>query len=221
MCGVVLQEQDVRIPEWVVDLASFSRWADSDEFPEEGRICYLRGEVWVDMSKQQLFSHVEVKTEFTIVVGGHVRAKRIGRFFADGARIRHPEADISTVPDGTFVSTESSRSGRVRLIEGAVHGYAELEGSPDMVLEVISDSSVQKDTVRLRQLYWEAGIREYWLVDARHEPLAFDILRHTPKGYVATRKQAGWIKSAVFGKSFRLTQQADEFGNPVYTLAVR
>src|SRR5256885_8764701 len=49
-------------------------------------------------------------------------------------------------------------------------GYLELEGTPDMVLEVVSESSVQKDTKRLRQLYWQAGIREYWLVDARREP---------------------------------------------------
>jgi hypothetical protein len=221
MCGVVLQEQDVCIPEWVVDLDSFSRWVDSDEFPEEGRICYLRGEVWVDMSKQQVFSHVQVKTEFTIVVGGHVKARRLGHFLGDGLRIRDPRADISAVPDGTFISTDSLRSGRVRLIEGAEEGYVEVEGSPDMVLEVVSDSSVRKDTVRLRQLYWEAGIREYWLVDARHEPLAFDILRHTPKGYVSTRKQAGWLKSAVFGKSFRLTRQTDALGHPVYTLEMR
>jgi Uma2 family endonuclease len=173
------------------------------------------------MSKQQVFSHVQVKTEFTIVVGGHVKARRLGHFIGDGLRIRHPEADISAVPDGTFISTQSLRSGRVRLIEGAEDGYVEVEGSPDMVLEVISDSSVRKDTVRLRELYWEAAIREFWLVDARHEPSTFDILRHTAKGYVATRKQAGWLRSAVFGKSFRLTQQVNASGHPVFTLAVR
>ena len=73
----------------------------------------------------------------------------------------------------------------------------------------------------LHQAYWEAGIREYWLVDARKQPLRFDILRHTPKGYVATRKQAGWAKSAVFGKSFRLTQETSADGHRTYTLAVR
>jgi Uma2 family endonuclease len=221
MCGVVLQEQDVRIPEWVVDLDSFSRWVDSDEFPEEGRICYLRGEVWVDMSWQQVFSHVKVKTVFTIVVGGLVQAEGLGEYFGDGLRIRHPQADLSVVPDGSFFSTKSLRSGRARLIEGATEGYIEVEGSADMVLEIISDSSVRKDTVRLRELYWDAGIREYWLVDARHDPLTFEILRHTAKGYVATRKQAGWLKSAVFGKSFRLVQEVNPLGHPVYTLDVR
>ncbi|HZU36585.1 MAG TPA: hypothetical protein VFA18_11780 [Gemmataceae bacterium] len=55
-------------------------------------------------------------------------------------------------------------------------------------------------------------------MDARQVPLKFDILRHTAKGYVATRKQDGWMKSAVFGKAFRLTQQVNQLGHPEYTL---
>jgi Uma2 family endonuclease len=63
------------------------------------------------------------------------------------------------------------------------------------LLEIVSAGSVEKDTQTLRELYWKAGIAEYWLVDARGERLAFDILRHAAKGYVATRKAAGWLKS--------------------------
>jgi hypothetical protein len=59
-------------------------------------------------------------------------------------------------------------------------------------------------------------------VDARKEPLTFDVFRHTAKGYTATRKQDGWLKSAVFGKSFRLTQQVDPaLGDVVFNLEVR
>ena len=90
-----------------------------------------------------------------------------------------------------------------------------------MVLEVLSRSSVHKDTVVLRQAYWEAEIQEYWLVDARSEPLKLEILRHTPKGYGATRKQGGWLKSEVFGKAFQLTQSKSALGHPEFTLAVR
>jgi Uma2 family endonuclease len=90
-----------------------------------------------------------------------------------------------------------------------------------MVLEVVIASSVQKDTVVLRQSYWQANIPEYWLVDARRGPIRFDILRHAGKGYVATRKRDGWLKSAVFGKSFHLSQRVNAVGHPEYSLAVR
>ena len=97
----------------------------------------------------------------------------------------------------------------------------EIEGTPDMVLEVVSGSSVSKDTEWLRDLYWKAGIAEYWLVDCRGERVDFDILRHTAGGYSATGKSAGWIESTVFGHAFLLTRQADEMGQPEYTLEAR
>src|SRR6266851_1013564 len=71
----------VCIPAWVHDLDSFRHWARSDEFPQTGRICYLNGEVWVDMSKEQIFSHNQVKSEFNVTLGGLIRSNRLGRFF--------------------------------------------------------------------------------------------------------------------------------------------
>jgi Uma2 family endonuclease len=217
----ITDADQVQVPGWVVDLESFRRWADSDEFPESGRICYLKGEVWVDMSKEQIHSHNQVKAEFTIVVGGMVKKERSGHFYPDGLRLTNVSADISGVPDGTYVSAKSRRAGKVQLVQGKEEGYVEIEGTPDMVLEILSASSVQKDTEILFQAYWEASIPEYWLVDARKKPLRFDIYRRTSKGYVATRKVGGWIKSKVFGKEFKLTQGTDEFGDPEYSLSVR
>jgi Uma2 family endonuclease len=90
-----------------------------------------------------------------------------------------------------------------------------------MVLEVVSTNSVRKDTKVLRRLYWEAGIEEYWLVDARGPALRFDLLRRRPRGYAAAPKQGGWVRSPVFGRSFRFDRQADPLGHPQYTLALR
>jgi hypothetical protein len=49
-------------------------------------------------------------------------------------------------------------------------------------------------------------------VNARAEHVDFQILRHESTGYAAARKQAGWIKSRVFDRSFRLTRRRDESG---------
>ena len=130
-------------------------------------------------------------------------------------------ADVSGNPDGLFLTNDTLASDRIRLIEGKKGGFVELQGSPDMVLEVLSQSSEEKDSVVLKAAYWEAGIREYWLIDARKEPLQFDIFRRGPRSFSATRKQEGWVKSAVFGKSFRLTALPDASGHPDYTLEMR
>ncbi len=221
MIDIVDYDVTISVPDWVVDLESFRRWMDAEDVPEKARICYFENKVWIDMSKEQVFSHVLVKTQFIIVVGGHAKAGQMGLFLGDGVRLTNLDANFSVKPDATFISQASLNGGQVRFVEGMEEGFLEVEGTPDMVLEVISPTSVRKDTVVLRQAYWDAGIREYWLVDARKEPLAFDILRHTSRGYVSTRKQQAWVASAVFGKSFRLTLQSLPPGRPDYLLEMR
>jgi hypothetical protein len=41
MVTFVIESDRVSVPEWVTDLASFRRWAESEDYPETGRICYL------------------------------------------------------------------------------------------------------------------------------------------------------------------------------------
>src|SRR5258707_5457573 len=120
---------------------------------------------------------------------------------------------LCTEPDGIFVSKEPMRKKRVRFRKGP--DSLEVEGTPDMAVGLISQTSVRKDKVLLFDLYWRAGIQEYWLVDPRDDPVRFDILCHTAAGYVATPKQGGWIRSVVFDRSFKLSKKTDEFGNPV------
>jgi Uma2 family endonuclease len=220
MVTFVVESDQVSVPEWVTDLAAFRRWADSPDFPETGRVCYLPGEVWIDMSKEQTFTHLAVKNEFNIVLGPLVKAGQLGLYLPDGARLSNVDADFAVVPDAVFVSAAGLRD-RVRLLEGRDEGYVELEGTPDLVLEVVSRSSVRKDRQVLRKACWEAGIPEYWLVDARPEPLVFDILRHGPRGYRAPAKAKGWVRSAAFGKWFRLSRRLNALEHPEYTLEAR
>lgn len=221
MINLKFEQEHITIPVWVQDLASFRRWTDSDAFPEHGRICYLAGVIDIDLCREPVFTHVALKGEIAAVLSRQTKDEEIGLLLGDGARLSNVEADISVVPDALFASRATLQENRLRFLDTRGEGYDELEGSPDMVLEVVSYSSVRKDTKQLRRCYWEAGIREYWLVDARKELLIFDILRHAPKGYRTTPKKGGWIKSNVFGKSFRLIQQTSEYGDPEYTLEVR
>src|SRR5262249_2256123 len=51
MIRFTLDDDRIQIPNWVVDLDSFRRWAEDDGFPEKGQLSFLRGDVWVDLSK--------------------------------------------------------------------------------------------------------------------------------------------------------------------------
>jgi Uma2 family endonuclease len=219
---VIVIEDKVRIPIGINTLDSYRKWARSSEFPEQGRFAYLNGEIQVDLSMEQPFTHNRLKTKITTALDMLVDELGIGEVFSDGMLLSNPAANLSTVPDAMFVSFDTMRSSKIRFIEGAVSGFKELEGTPDMVLEVVSATSEVKDTETLRELYWKAGIPEYWLVDGRGDDLSFTLLHFTARGYVTTRQQAGgWLRSAVFGRSFRITQNSGPLGNPQYLVEVR
>jgi Uma2 family endonuclease len=211
----------VDVPDWVTDINSFRRWLAEDNLPDEAKVWWLKGRVWVDMSGEQMFTHVRVKTVISTALDSLAEREELGMYFTDGVLLSNFAADISGKPDGLFLTNDTLASDRIRLIEGKEGGVVELQGSPDMVLEILSKSSEEKDTVTLMQAYWEAEVREYWVVDARADPLLFDVYRHGPGGYTRTRKQGGWVKSNVFGKSFRLVPKARVQGHPNYALEVR
>jgi Uma2 family endonuclease len=214
----LLVEGLIQIPEWVNDFASFRRWSLSEDFPEFPRIFYLGDTIWVDPTGER-FDHNQLKTEAIAVLSGLVRAGCLGRLYCNGIRLVHPETALSNEPDVFFVRQESFDRKRVQLPRGKAS--LELIGSPDMVLEIISPSSVNKDRNVLFKRYARAGIEEYWLIDAMPDSARFEIFHLTTKGYVSTRPKGGWLKSAVFDKQFRLTQENDAQGLPDFTLEMR
>jgi Uma2 family endonuclease len=212
----------VDMPAWVVDFESFRRWMHSAAFPDEGKICFINGKVWVDPLMEARLSHNRVRTEVSRVLANLMIETGFGELLSDGMRYSHLETELSTEPDGMIVSKESRRAGRVRFVSGEKGHQTEVVGSPDVVIEIVSPSSEAKDTEWAMSTYHDAGIPEYWVIDARDkDDIRFDIYKRGKKEYTATRKSGGWVKSAVLGKSFRLTQTEDEDGEPVFTLEVR
>ena len=141
---IFADESVLQIPDGISDLAAFRRWAHSDEFPEKGRIYFLDGNLWVAKSREQLFTHNQVKTEFFCMLTGIEKKTNSGTFFSNGLLLTNEAANLSCGPDGTYVLNRSFELERVRLVPGAHGGFDEMEGTPDLVLEVISDSSERK-----------------------------------------------------------------------------
>ena len=54
---------------------------------------------------------------------------------------------------------------------------------PELVIEVVSERSVDRDYIDKRQEYWDLGVKEYWIVDAKLEQVV-----------VLRRGKADWIE---------------------------
>jgi Uma2 family endonuclease len=108
------------------------------------------------------------------------------------------------------------RSGRAQLILKPGRGprrCIELEGPPDLIVEVVSDASLTKDTRRLPEAHFRAGVGEYWLVDARSGEILFQIHHRGPSSFQpAQADPEGFQPSVVLSCHYRLDGARDPRG---------
>lgn len=112
-------------------------------------------------------THQEILTELILQLGGYLRRKRCKIYPAPfDVRLFEKSADhtrnVRTVvqPDLSIVCDPSKVDRR------GIHGV------PDMVVEILSDSTKQNDRLLKFHLYQKAGVPEYWIVDPDAQTVA-------------------------------------------------
>jgi hypothetical protein len=144
-----------------------------------------------------------------------------GEQFPERGRIDYLQGDIEVDMGPQDLDTH----GTVKVaIAARLHTLVAEQGrgAPDLVVEVVSTSSVAKDRQRLPALYAKAGVPELWLVDARDEPPAFEIWSLHAGAYEQVAPEDsppdGWTASPVLGCRFRLQRRVFREGRFVYDL---
>ncbi|NOY30063.1 MAG: Uma2 family endonuclease [Planctomycetes bacterium] len=211
----------IHVPPAAKTLEGFSDWTYSEGFPERGRITFVNGRLIVDMSPERYETHNKIKTEIDYAIVDLVKKGDLGEFYSDGARFKNDAAGISNEPDAMLALWATLESGKLAPPKSRPQDgkHIDLFGTPDWICEIVSDSSVGKDTEILFEAYHKAGIREYWLVDARGEEIDFQLLVWTPEGYRQAEVHEGWQKSPVFDCQFQLTRSRDRLNRWRYQLS--
>jgi len=225
MATVLLEDREqIEIPT-IHNLAEFRRWALSDDFPQRGRIDYIAGKIEVDMSPEDYYTHGTLKARVAGEIIDRVAELDLGDTLIGETRISNVPADLSAEPDVVVITFRAFDEGRVQLIpkaSGKEGRYVEVEGAPDLVVEIVSDSSVKKDTERLPVAYYRAGVREYWLIDARGAELSFQLLRRGSTAFEPTPTNTdSYQRSEVLNAHYRLDRSRHKRGHWVYQLRLK
>ena len=88
-----------------------------------------------------------------------VRENRLGRLFFAPCDVVLSNTDV-VQPDLLFVS-----AARAHLLSGGEN----VRGAPDLVVEIVSPATAERDRGYKRALYAKHGVAEYWLVDPAAE----------------------------------------------------
>ena len=208
----------IEVPWSAQTLEGFRAWVET--LDEHGpRVSFARGKVHVEMSPQSYDTHEPLMMEINSRLRGLARDLDLGRYFAPPSWFTYEPAQLSTEPDGFFalwgtLEADAFRINPKRTVEAL--------GRPDMALEVVSPTSHRKDLIEHVADYAEAGIREYWIADAREDAIVFRILTLENGTYRDVQPDRdGWIASPLFTRSFRVRRLPPRAGFCDFVLDVR
>lgn len=117
----------------------------------------------VAMSPRPTFNHNRVASRIYLAFENYLRGKRCTAI-ADGTDLYLSEKD-RFVPDMMVVCD------RDKIQENGVHG------APDLVVEVLSHSTANRDRGYKKNAYAKYGVREYWLVNPTDRSVEVYLLR--------------------------------------------
>jgi Uma2 family endonuclease len=142
-------------------------YEDYRRLPDDGwRYEVLRGAL--HMAPAPSLPHQRAVWNFGPILRSFVRERDLGTVLGAPADILLPGALANPVqPDVFFISKE-------RL--GIIHEN-QIEGAPDLVLEVLSPSNWLTDRREKFEIYAEAGVREYWIADPKNRTVEVFVLR--------------------------------------------
>ncbi|MCL2199144.1 MAG: Uma2 family endonuclease [Defluviitaleaceae bacterium] len=161
-----------------INTTTYYTYADYEKWPEYPRFELIKGEAF-EMSAPTL-AHQEITVALTLQIGNYLRGKKCKLVAAPfDVRINYDTADNTVVQPDLVVVCDLSK------IENGKHCL----GAPDMAIEILSETSHRHDKLKKFNIYLEAGVREYWVVDPDARGVQVHILedgRYFTKAYDST-----------------------------------
>jgi len=127
---------------------------DFVHFPDDGqRHELIDGEHYVTPSP--VMRHQVIVGAIHLKIGNYLESHPIGRIFLSPFDVVLSNIDV-VEPDLLYVS-----NGRAATLAGGKN----VQGAPDLVIEVASKGTRKRDETIKRKLYERADVTEYWIVD--------------------------------------------------------
>ena len=157
----------------------FLEWSDEDTHAE-----WINGKVEFRVSATK--PHEILKAILCAILIFFVHKNKLGTVVNSDALMRLTTRPSGRQPDILFLKKSNS--------ERYLKQY--LNGPADLVVEIVSPESIERDNVEKFAEYAEAGVEEYWIIDPEAQSAHFYILRNA--GYDAVSlNQNGSYDSAV------------------------
>lgn len=113
-------------------------------------------------------------------VPGHQRISRKIQFFLDRHVTENDLGEIFNAPCDVYLDDKNVVQPDILFITKnrmEIIGEKNIQGAPDLVIEIISESSAYRDMVHKKKIYAEFGVKEYWIVVPESESVEVYVLK--------------------------------------------
>jgi Uma2 family endonuclease len=149
--------------EWTYD--------DYARLPDDGwRYEVIRGEL--HMSPAPNVNHQQASIGLAVALHIFVKKHHLGRVLEAPVDVILPDLATPVQPDIVFIHADNSE----------IIKTANIEGVPDLIVEISSPGTARYDRRTKYRLYAEAGVREFWIVDP--DECAVDVYALRGNAYV-------------------------------------
>ncbi len=139
-------------------------YGDYLKTPEDERYELIEGALLMTPSPVPRHQRISRKIEF--ILEKFVTENNLGEVFDAPCDVYLDDENV-VQPDILFISKE-----RLNII-----GEKNIQGAPDLVIEIISENTAYRDLVQKKRLYARFDIREYWIVLPVEESIEIYILK--------------------------------------------
>lgn len=145
-------------------------YADYIDFPEDGkRYEILEGRLL--MVPSPFVPHQRISFNLSLYLGAYVKEKKIGEILCAPCDVVLSEINV-VQPDIVFVSKKNS----------GIVAEDNIKGAPDLLIEIISNSSKKNDEATKKRIYAQSNVLEYWIVYPESKEIKVYI--EPEKGYI-------------------------------------
>ena len=130
--------------------------------------------------------HQNASMNLSRILSNYVFENKLGKLFASPIDIFFDDYN-NTQPDILFIKKERDFIITDRGIEG----------SPDLIVEILSPSSFKRDKKEKFELYMQFGVQEYWIVDPYYKSIEVFVLENNKYVLAFEASEAGIIQSKV------------------------
>ncbi len=169
-------------------------YKDYKNLPESETKRYelLEGELIMVPSPNERHQSISGNLEF--ILRKFVREYNLGFIYDAPLDVVFSQEDVAQ-PDILFILKEHSQ----------IIAEENICGAPDLIIEILSPATAERDRTYKRTLYARHGVKEYWLVDP--EERAIEVMRLGQKGFETVGIHTKTLTSPTFpGLSINLAE---------------